>query len=225
MVRENLAAGCTAPGVLGASIRDGANVFEIGDSSGAPVWIRNLQFTPVAVEVPFTYQEPNGSTQNGTVIIPAGSPAGATIQATLPSEFPEAVRIMGSTYAGTLSFDIFMGKGTYPRLWVAPELQAVDIILELLLTATPEVDLLANIQASLEAKLDSYKIGENLEYADFVKYIYVDYSTGRAFSGIDDVSSFSLICKSSTISGFGQKVSVDQDERLEKGTISIFLAC
>ncbi len=53
--------------------------------------------------------------------------------------------------------------------------------------------------------MDSYKIGEDLEYADLVKYIYVDYRTGRAFSGIDDDSSFSLICKSSTISGFGQK--------------------
>ena len=69
------------------------------------------------MEVPFTYQEPNGTTQNGIVIIPAGSGVGATIQATLPSEFPNAVKILGSTYAGTLSFDIFMGKGTYPWLW------------------------------------------------------------------------------------------------------------
>ncbi|MDD1736967.1 MAG: baseplate J/gp47 family protein, partial [Methanothrix sp.] len=159
MVLENLAAGCTAPGVLGANIRSGANVFEIGDCSGAPVWVRNLQFTAVAVEVPFTYQEPNGTTQNGSVIIPAGSGVGATIQATLPSEYPNAVKVLGSMYAGTLSFDIFMGKGTYPRLWVAPELQAVDISLELVLTATPEVDLLDNIQASLQAKLASYKIG------------------------------------------------------------------
>ena len=117
-----------------------------------------------------------------------------------------------------------MGKGTYPRLWVAPELQAVDIALELVLTATPEVDLLANIQASLEAKLDSYKIGEDLEYADLVKYIYVDYATGRAFSGIDDVASFELTCKISTISGFGQKVTLDDDERIEPGTVSVIEA-
>ena len=221
MVLENLAAGCTAPGVLGANIRSGANVFEIGDSSGAPVWVRNLQFTPVAVEVPFTYQEPNGTTQNGSVIIPAGSTAGATVLSTLDSEFPNAVKILGTTYAGTLSFDIFMGKGTYPRLWVAPELQAVDIVLELVLTATPEVDLLENIQASLEAKLDSYKIGEDLEYADLVKYIYVDYVTGRAFSGIDDVARFELTCKGSTITGFGQKVVMDDDERIEPGTVTV----
>lgn len=221
MVLDNLAAGCTAPGVLGASIRYGASSFEIGDCSGAPVWVRNLQFTGVTVEVPFTYQEPNGATKDGTVIIPGGSPAGTTVQATLDSEFPDAVKINGSAYLGTLSFDIYMGKGTYPRLWVAPEVQVVDVTLELVLTNTPEVDLLENIQASLEAKLNSYKIGEDLEYADLVKYIYVDYITGRAFAGIDDVSSFSLTCKASTIIGFGENVTLDDDERIKPGTISV----
>jgi hypothetical protein len=221
MVLDNLAAGCTAPGVLGASIRFGASSFEIGDCSGAPVWVRNLQFTAVTVEVPFTYQEPNGTTQDGTVIIPGGSPAGITFQAALNAEFPNAVKILGSIYAGTLSFDIFMGKGIYPRLWVAPELQAVDIALELVLTTTPEVNLLENIQASLEAKLDSYKIGEDLEFADLVKYIYVDFVKGRAFSGIDDVVSFSLTCMAATITRFGQKVTVDLDERLEPGIVSV----
>jgi hypothetical protein len=221
MVLENLAAGCTAPGVLGASIRYGASSFEIGDCSGAPVWIRNLQFIEVTVEVPFTYQEPNGTTKEGTAIIPGGSPAGTTVKTTLDSEFPDAVKIIGSAYAGTLSFDIFMGKGTYPRLWVAPEQQAVDIVLELVLTSTPEVDLLANIQASLEAKLASYKIGEDLEYADLVKFICVDFATERAFSGIDDVASFSLTCKSTTLTGFGQKATLDDDERIEPGTINV----
>lgn len=175
----------------------------------------------MTVEVPFTYQEPNGATKDGTVIIPGGSPAGTTIQAALGAEFPDAVKILGSIYAGILSFDIFMGKGIYPRLWVASELQAVDIALELVLTTTPEVDLLANIQASLGAKLASYKIGEDLEYAGLVKYIYVDYATGWAFSGIDDISGFMLTCKEITITGFGQKVTLDDDERIEPGTVMI----
>ena len=144
-----------------------------------------------------------------------------TVMAIMAETYPSAIKILGTTYSGTLSFDIFMGKGTYPRLWVAPELQAVDIALELVLTTTPEVDLLYNIQASLEAKLDSYKIGEDLEYADLVKYIYVDFTTGRAFSGIDDVSSFSLICKDITIIGFGKKIPLDDDERIEPGVLSV----
>jgi hypothetical protein len=221
MLLDNLAAGCTAPGVFGASIRNGANVFQIGDTSGAPIWVRTLQFTAVAVVVPFTYPEPNGTTQDGTAPIPGGSPAGTTIKATLDVEFPEAIKILGSTYAGALSFKTFMGKGTYPRLWVAPELQAVNIALVLVLTAKPEVGLMLTVKASQEAKLAAYKIGEDLEYADLVKYIYVDYATGRAFSGIDDVAGFSLTCKSSTIAGLCQNVTMDNDERIEQGTISV----
>lgn len=220
MVLENLAASCTAS-CARASIRYGASSFKIGDCSGAPVWVRNLQFTALTVEVPFTYQEPNGATKDGTVIIPGGSPAGATVQADLDAEFPNAVKIQGSIYAGILSFDFFMGKGTYPRLWVAPELQVVDIALELVLMDTPEVDLPESIQANLNAKLASYKIGEALEYADLVKYIYVDYASGRTFSGIDDVVTFNLTCKDNIISRFGQKVILDDDERIEPGYIYV----
>jgi hypothetical protein len=222
MVLDNLAAGCTACGVLGASLRDGDPTFEIGDCSGAPVWVRALEFVATETTVEFTYTEPEGSaSKSGTVTFPGGSPAGTTLAATMTEAFPDATVITASSYAGALSFDIFMGKGTYPRLWVAPELQEVDITLELVLTATPEVDLLENIQASLEAKLASYKIGEDLEFADLVKYIYIDYATGRAFSGIDDVSTFELTCKGSTISAFGSSVTLEQDERIECGTVSV----
>ena len=221
MIYDNIAAGCTACGVLGASLRDAGDSFQIGDCAGSPVWIRNLQFTANEVEVPFVYKEPAGTSQNGTATVPAGSPAGHMVEAVMAEGFPLATEILSSTYAGALSFDLFMGNGTYPRLWVDPELQEVDIDLDLVLTTTPEVNLLANVQASLEAKLASYRIGEDLEYADLVKYIYVDYATGRAFSGIDDVSGFELTCKASTITGFGQKVVMDDDERIEPGTVTV----
>ena len=221
MIYDNIAAGCTACGVLGASLRDAGDSFEIGDCAGAPVWVRNLQFTPTEIEIPFVYEEPGATSKNGTAIIPAGSPAGAMVQATMDPEYPYATKILSSSYAGSLSFDLFMGRGIYPRLWVPPELQEVDIDLDLVLTTTPELNLLANVQASLEAKLASYRIGEDLEYADLVKYIYIDYATGRAFSGIDDVSSFELTCKASTITGFGQKVVMDDDERIEPGTVTV----
>ena len=221
MIYDNIAAGCTACGVLGASLRDAGDSFEIGDCAGAQVWVRNLQFTPTEVEIPFVYEEPGATSKNGTAIIPAGSPAGAMVQASLDSEYPYATKILSSTYAGALSFDLFMGRGIYPRLWVPPELQEADIDLDLVLTTTPELNLLANVRASLEAKLSSYRIGEDLEYADLVKYIYIDYTTGRPFSGIDDVSSFELTCKASTITGFGQKVVMDNDERIMPGTVTV----
>lgn len=221
MILDNLAAGCVAPGVLGATLRDGDNNFEIGDTSGEPVWVRSLQFCPTEVEISFTYETPAAASKTGVATIPALSPPGYAVQAVLEGGFEEAVKITATSYAGALSFDIYMGRGTYPRLWVGPELQEVDIALELVLTATPEVDLLENIQASLEAKLASYRIGEQLEFADLVKYIYIDHATGRAFSGIDDVSSFEVTCKASTIDGFGQKVELDDDERIEPGTVDV----
>lgn len=221
MIYDNIAAGCTACGVLGASLRDAGDSFEIGDCAGAPVWVRNLQFTPTEIEIPFVYEEPGATSKNGTAIIPAGSSSGAMVQATMDGEFPYATKILSSSYAGSLSFDLFMGRGIYPRLWVPPELQDADIDLDLVLTTTPELNLLANVRASLEAKSASYMIGEDLEYADLVKYIYVDYVTGRAFSGIDDVARFELTCKGSTITGFGQKVVMDDDERIEPGTVTV----
>jgi hypothetical protein len=78
MILNNLAAGCTA---CGARIKHSglSQCFEIGDGSGAPVWVRNLPFTAAEVEMPFTDEEPGGTTQDGTSIIPAGSMACATI--------------------------------------------------------------------------------------------------------------------------------------------------
>ena len=219
MIRENLAAGCTAPGVLGASLRDAGDSFQIGDCSGGQVWVRTLQFLAEETVVPFVYQTPRGVNQNGTITFPAGSAAGYTAKATLAAENALAAKILSSSYAGALSFDLFMGLGTYPFLWVAPELQTVDIALELVLTATPEVGLLNNIRASLTAALAAYRIADPLEFADLVKYIYVDYATGRAFSGIDDVSSFGITCKGETITGFGQSIEIDGDERVKPGDI------
>jgi len=57
-----------------------------------------------------------------------------------------------------------------------------------------------------------------------VKYIYVDYVTGRCFYGIDDVVGFSITCKTTTITGFGQKVTFDGDERAESQDVSVIQA-
>lgn len=221
MIEENIAAGCTAPGVLGASIRpDGASTFQIGDCSGGKVWLRTLQFLAVETVVPFVYLTPGGVSQNGTITFPPGSAAGFTALATLAEEDALAAKILSSSYAGDMEFDVFMMLGQYPFGWVAPETQAVDIELVLVLTTTPEVGLLASIEASLAAALAAYRIGDQLEFADLVKYIYIDYSTGRPFLGIDDVSSFEITCKGETITGFGQKITMDDDERCEAGDIN-----
>jgi hypothetical protein len=229
-IYDNLAAGCTAPGLLGASLRSGGDIFEIGDCSGAKVWVRTLQYLSAETEVPFSYTDTGSVTRSGTITFSAGTPAGHTAEATLYSSESLATEITASTYPGSLSFDLFMGLGEYPYLWIGPELQEVDIDLQIVLTDTPEADLLTKIQQSLENRLSVYKIGDALEYADLVKWIYVNciltddapgYATGDAFEGIDDVALFSITCKGSTIDAFGEKVTLEEDERVEPGTITV----
>ena len=94
-------------------------------------------------------------------------------------------------------------------------------------TSAPEVGLLANIQASLEAALDAYRIGDQLQFADLVdwaKYDYVQYAatgTLRRFQGIDDITTFEVVCKETTISAFGESVAIDDDERVKAGEVSV----
>ncbi|MDH7596907.1 MAG: baseplate J/gp47 family protein [Methanothrix sp.] len=220
-IYENLAAGITACGVLGATLRPEGHTFEIGDTSGAPVWVRTLQYIPVHLEVPFQYITPLGQTKRGYAVFYAGTMPGDAVKAIVDADHPYATRIVSSSYIGSYSFDILMGHGTYPRLWVAPELQRVDIELEIVMTSTPEQDLLENIKTSLETALDAYKIGDPIEYADLVKYIYIDYTSSRAFRGIDDIKLFTITCKNETIDNFGEKIVLEDDERAVPGTITV----
>lgn len=218
-IYDNLAAGCTAPGVLGATLRSAGHTFEIGDCAGASVWIRCRQYVGTETLISFGYQDTDDTAQTGTCTIPAGTAMGEAIETELSGEL--ALYITSCSYAGALEFDVYMGRGTYPYLWVPPELQEADVTMTVTLTSTPETDLLANIQASLEAALNDYHIGDQLEFADVVKYAYIDYDTGRAFRGVDDIETFSVTCKESTIDAFGAEVAIDSDERVMAGTVSV----
>ena len=221
VIYDNLAAGITAPGVLGAELRapPAIHQFQVADCSGAYVWARPREYIPDETVISFTYLTPGGASEIGSVTIPAGTPRGTAIKAGTQEHLAAAVT--SSTYAGFFDIDLFMGLGTYPYLWVQPELQEADVDLEIVLTSTAETDLLDNISASLEAALDDYKIGDQLEFADLVKWIYIDYETGRPFRGIDDVSVFTVECKGSTMTAFGDSVSIDSDERVVAGTIAV----
>jgi hypothetical protein len=47
--------------------------------------------------MPFSYQEPLGTTQNGTATIPAGSPAGTIVLAIMAETYPDAIKILVTT--------------------------------------------------------------------------------------------------------------------------------
>jgi uncharacterized phage protein gp47/JayE len=220
-IYEELAAGCTACGVLGASIRPGgSSEFSLDTCSGGQVWVRSLQFLSAEEAVPFNYKTTEGAAAVGSVTFPAGTRAGDTVLATIEAE-TLASEITASSYAGSNDFDLFMGLGTYPNLWVCPEAAEADVTIELTLTATPETDLLSNIEDSVTACLAAYRIGDTLEFSDVQRYVYVDFETGRVFQGIDDIDTFTIVCKGSTIDQNGESVAIDLDERVTPGTISV----
>jgi len=216
---ENVAAGVTCPGVLAAKLRSSGNMYSIGDTSGADIWVRARENIVSEVEFVITYIDQQGAAKTATVYIPPYTPKGYMVKAVRMAG--PATSVTGSTYEDVYDLDVFLGWGSYPYLWVQPELQPANISLDITLTNTPEPDLISNIQKSLSACLDDYRIGEKLEYADVVKYIYVDYSTGRAFRGIDNINSFTISCKSIDIDSFGESIEIEKDERVRAGTINI----
>lgn len=220
---DNLAAGIVASGVLGATLRPNGHTLEIGDTPGTPVWVRTLQAIPSTVEVHFTYKTPSNTTATGYATIPAGSLPGSAVPAEMDPDAPLATKITGSIYTGQYSFDVLLGYGTYPFLWTIPEIHPVNVSLVIKLSPTAEVGLVDKIKKSLTGVLNEYSIGEAIEYADIVKYIYVDYHTGHAFQGIDDVVSFSITCKDITIDTFGEKIILEDDERAKPGTVNVSL--
>jgi len=227
MIYENLASGCTCPGVLAASLLQSGNLFDLGDCAGADVWARTRDYIADETIVPFVYVNITGAPQNGTFTFPAGSGAGTPVKAELANTASQATSITSATYTGAANIDLYLGKGEYPYLWVPPTIRPAAVDATFVLTATPEVDLLGpggKIATSIAAKLNSYKIGDVLEWEDVYLYCRVDYATGRLFSGIDRVPTFSITCRGQTLTGTGDRVVIDEDGRVASGIISAVAA-
>lgn len=216
---NNLALGVTCPGVLAAELRGSGNTYNVDDTTGSDIWVRARTSITSALNFNLTYLDTTGVARTAQVSIPTNVPRGYTVKANRLSGL--ATKIVDSNYNDTFDLDVFLGLGNYPYLWVQPELQTADVTLTITMTNTPEPGLEDNIKQSLTDCLNDYRIGEKLEYSDVVKHIYTDYSTGRAFKGIDDVKSFIITCKSNEMSGFGDYIDIENDERVRAGVVTV----
>lgn len=217
-IADNIAAGVTAPGMLGATLRAGGHTFEIGDCSGGKIWVRSRQYLSNPTTVPFEYTDTLAQTRTGTITLPAGTPEGGTVAATMQATEDLATLITNSAYAGTLSFDLYMAKGNYPYCWIEPELQAVDVVGTVELSENAEAGLIDSIIASVSARIDAYKVGETLHHSDIYKCFFVDYATGRVFVGVHDVPTLTVTAKATAID-FGENLVPEADERFEVGDL------
>lgn len=231
-LQENKAAGVVARGVLAATLGS-SNVYELGDCYGGKIWIlaREHLVTPLNFEL--TYTDTVGNPRTATVVTTDIVPRGTGFLATLEAEDDFAVDVTASTYAGSEEMDVCLGLGTFPKIYNLPEHVVVDVALTVVLTETPEADLEESIEDSITEFLNSFKIGETLEWSDLFKVVHHVYSSrdedgqinvGQQFVGIDTVTVLEATDGVTTITTLGGEIDIEDDSRIMAGTITVTVA-
>jgi len=226
-IETNIAAGTQARGCLGAMIDLSQVVVLNDDVYGGQIWIRPRCFVAAEDTFSLTYADIDGVTQTANLTIPAATHRGEMILAEMATEDSRAKKILTVTPSGNNNYDILMGMGEAGYLYNLPELIAVGVMAHIRLTDTPEVGLVDTIEASLKAFLGAYRIGENLEYSDVQRFLQnyfdpiADECIGRALKGIDEIVSLQVTGGGQAAVKNGDKITVEEDWRIEAGVISI----
>lgn len=229
-ISENIAAGTQARGCLAATI-DGDQVVVLSDDVyGALIWARPRCFISAEEVLTITYLNMSGVEKEATVTVPAGTHRGEMVAATMNTPSSRAKRILevSGSPAGN-SYDILLGMGAPGYLYNLPELIEVDVVVKIRLTDIPETDLVDLIRSSLAAFLGSRVIGERLEYSDVVRFVYNQYDEaatdciGRPFIGIDELVELVVSGGGQVATKNGDRVTVEEDWRIEAGDVDIFV--
>lgn len=69
--------------------------------------------------------------------------------------------------------------------------------------------------------MNSFRIGEKLEFSDLAQYVYHDFSTDRKFTGIDTVNNIQISGNGMSINKYGEEISVETDQRIRAGSITV----
>lgn len=221
VLEENMAAGITSRGILCATISSGIIDTDLAETSGGRIWVRAIGNVLAGESMTIEYIDILDRTRTATVTIPTNTITGDTIEATLESSLDRVKSVSDIIYTGTNSYDILVGMGEYPYLYVLPRTVLVDVSVTIQKTSTPETDLETNIEDSIEAFLNSYHIGEDLEWSDLFLYVYMDHDTSRMFTGIDTVDICSISGDGLIITTTGSVINITEDQRIRPGTITV----
>lgn len=228
-LQENIGGGVQARGCLGASVVGATAIVTVNDAYGGRIWVRPRIHIGTEDTFTMTYLDMDGVSQDASVTIPEGTHCGQMIEADMVSAGSRAKKILTVTPSGNNSYDILIGMGEAGLLYNLPELIAVDVSAHIYLTDTPETDLLANIEASVEAFIDSLMIGERIEFSDIQRFMFNEFdpdeddNIGRAFIGIDEIADLTISTVDATITQVGQRLTIEEDGRFEPGTIEVAL--
>ncbi|OPY54694.1 MAG: Baseplate J-like protein [Methanosaeta sp. PtaU1.Bin060] len=229
-LRKNIAVGTHVRGVIGATCRGETVTILEDDVYGGYVWVRPRDFVPEGDTLYFTYMDMFGHTRDGSCIIPPATHRGVMIQASLEESIDRAKKILSVTPSGSqIDYDLLLGMGEAGYLYNLPELININILAQIRLTDTPETDLVNKIKASLEAFLDSFVIGESLQYSDVQKFIQNNFDltaegcVGRALQGIDEIVTLNVFGGGQTATKNGDHIVVEEDWRIEAGDVDIYV--
>jgi hypothetical protein len=228
-IRDNIAAGTQARGMLCATIDGSSSQVTNDDVYGGEIWVRPRCYVATEDSFSLTYYDMEGRSRTATVTIPAGTHRGDMIKATLQEESDRAKYILTVTPSGNNSYDILLGMGEPGYLYNLPELVVVSIAAQIRITDTPEMDLLNNIETSLTAFLGAYKIGESLEYSDVLRFFQnlydptADECIGRPLKGIDEILELTVTGGGFAATKIGDRITVEEDWRLYAGDVDIVL--
>jgi len=221
LILENIAAGILSIGCLAAQIVAGVENPSLNTSEGGKIFIRTKDYVASLDNITGTYKDQNDASQAFSITIPAGTPGGVGLPATMVDN-TYAKEITSLTYTGSKSYDILIGLGNYPYLFNRPKPVPINIYVKIKKEATFEENLEWNIEQSLTAWASSFEIGDDVEYADMIKWVFRDYrNQTKNFEGIDDIVTAYIVGKGTTISSFGSKLIIAEDERITLSAITV----
>jgi hypothetical protein len=220
-LQENIAAGIICSGVLAATIVSGSVSSSIDISKGGNIWVRPRNHVSTDTNMVIHYINTNGLAQTTNVEIPRGTQRGTGYKVTLSPATDRAIEITDIIYIGSGSFDFLIGMGIYPYLYTLPRKSYISGVINIIADETPEMNLKPNIEASIYTFLNSYRIGEAIEYSDLNKNIFSDFITSRFFVGIDSIQSCTIYGNSTSINQNGGIITMEADQRIEPGTVTV----
>ncbi|MCX8207521.1 MAG: baseplate J/gp47 family protein [Methanothrix sp.] len=219
-LRQNMAAGVVSRGKLAAKV-GAQNRPGIATTGGGKVYVRAKNFVQNAESITLTYLDTYGNQKIASVSVPAKTPRGACLRCYMENPDDLATKISAISYSGSSEYDVLIGLGEYPYLWIPP--RRVQVLVQILIRKdmTASADLEDDIVESVRTYLDNRSIGESLEYSDLLRYIYTDFGTGTSFRGIDEIVGCTVVGKDRVLTSLGDRLEVEHDERIEPGTVSV----
>jgi hypothetical protein len=222
IIDDNIAGGVIACACIAARIIAGSPIVSVNTAKGGKIWVRPKDYILGGETITGTYKDPSGGSHSFSAIIPDNTLGGIGILATMESGYPDATEITNLPYTGSEAYDILIGYGTYPNLFLRPKEVPLSVYLKIKKEASFEADLEWKIEQSLRAWIASFMIGVDFEYADMIKVIFRDYnSPNRNFEGIDDIISCYAVGGGIMVASFNSNLTINPDEKITLSSVTV----